>query len=85
MKKNYFKLLIVLPVFMISLMGYSQNIQISIVNAEVTGTDPYYYEADVVIQTIDGQPDFKLGAGQMYFNYNSIAFGEKIVEVLGNL
>lgn len=61
---------------MMCLFGHSQNIQLSIINAQNTsdGTNDYY-EADVVIQTIGGQPDFKLGSGQLYFNYNTDAFG----------
>ena len=57
-------------------IGYTQNIKISLVNAQNSndgGID--YYEADIMIQTIDGQADFKLGSGQLYFNYNTDAFG----------
>lgn len=79
LKKNYIKLSIAISVLMICISGYSQNLKISIVNAQNTSDGPNnYYEADIMIQTIDGQSDFKLGSGQVYFNYNTAAFGDNV-------
>ncbi len=76
MKNNYKQLRLLGLAILISFIGHSQNIKISLVNAENTSDGTFdYYEADVTIQTIDGQADFKLGSGQVYINYNSAAFG----------
>ena len=74
MKKNYFKLLVVLTSLIVS-SGYSQNILLTLENSQITsdGTNDYY-EADVIINTTDAS-SFKLGSGQLYFNYNTAAFG----------
>ncbi|WP_143569894.1 hypothetical protein, partial [Tenacibaculum agarivorans] len=60
---------------------FSQNISFSFVNARNTndGTDDYY-EADIYIAS---DTDFILGSGQIYFNYNTAAFGEN-VDASGN-
>jgi hypothetical protein len=82
MKQNYIlslKSLITLNIFLFSLISYSQNIQITFANAQNTNDGANdYYEADIMIQTIGGQADFKLGSGQLYFNYNTAAFGTSI-------
>ena len=79
MKQNYKQILVLIMAFMIGIIGYSQNIQISIANAQNTNDGANdYYEADITIQTIDGQADFKLGSGQLYFNYNTAAFGDDV-------
>lgn len=60
-------------------VGNTQNIKFTFENAENTNDGSNdFYEADIMIQTIDGQADFKLGSGQIYFNYNSLAFGENV-------
>lgn len=52
------------------------NITLSFANAQITndGSD-YYYEADILIASTE---DFYVGSGQVYFDYNTLAFGENI-------
>ncbi len=82
MTHNYIKItktIITAIVLLIGLVTYSQNIQFTFENATNTNDGSYdYYEADIMIQTIDGQADFKLGSGQIYFNYNTAAFGTNV-------
>lgn len=54
----------------------AQDIEFTLANAEITndGMDDYF-EVDVYISS---SSDFKLGSGQIYFNYNTLAFGENI-------
>ena len=60
----------------ISLSLNAQNIEFTFDNAQITNDGTFdYYEVDVLIATVDGQADFKLGKGQVYINYNSAAFG----------
>lgn len=76
MKHNYNKSIIaVLFIFIVTSLS-AQNIQFTFENTQNTndGTDDYL-EADIMIQTVDGMADFLLGSGQMYFNYNTAAFG----------
>ena len=74
MKNNYLtyvKSFTTLAFILIGLISFSQNIQFTFANAQNTNDGANdYYEVDVMIQTIDGQSDFKLGSGQIYFNYN---------------
>ncbi|CAL2111261.1 conserved protein of unknown function precursor containing a type A C-terminal secretion signal [Tenacibaculum sp. 190130A14a] len=67
-------LLIVLTLF--STITFAQNISFTFVNARNTndGTDDFY-EADIYIAS---DTDFKLGSGQVYFTYNTAAFGSNI-------
>lgn len=82
MKKNYtnkLQLLILSMALLIGTLSYSQNIELSFLNTTNTndGADDFY-ETDVMIKTIAGQPDFKLGSGQLYIDYNTAAFGMNI-------
>ncbi len=82
MKNNYRSVVlsvIVLVTMLLSTNFFSQTIQFTFDNAQNTndGSDDYY-EADIMVQTIDGMGDFILGSVQMYFNYNTAAFGELI-------
>ncbi len=72
MKKIQLLLLLVL----VSIPIYSQNISFTFVNARNTndGTDDFY-EADIYIAS---DTDFIIGSGQIYFNYNTAAFGENV-------
>jgi hypothetical protein len=83
MKNNYsnrIKDLATTLILLIGLVATSQNIQFTFENAQNTNDGSFnYYEADVMIQTISGLADFKLGSGQLYFNYNTNAFGSNIV------
>ncbi|MDX1702358.1 MAG: T9SS type A sorting domain-containing protein, partial [Melioribacteraceae bacterium] len=64
---------------MITLSLSAQNIEFTFANAETTNDGANdFYEVDVMIATVDGQADFKLGKGQIYINYNSAAFGTNI-------
>lgn len=70
--------LIAIVVFLMTTIGYSQGLKFTFSNAVNTndGTNDYY-EADIMIET-DGVADFKLGSGQIYFNYNVDAFGPNV-------
>lgn len=72
-----------LALLLISAFGYTQDpmILFSFDNPNITndGVDDYY-EIDVMIETTNTVPvSFKLGSGQLYFNYNTAAFGSNIV------
>lgn len=55
------------------------EVEFSFSNAANTNdsTDDFY-EVDVMISTYNASPDFKLGSGQLYFNYNTAAFGTNV-------
>ncbi len=62
-----------------SLSLNAQNIEFTFANAQTTNDGSNdFYEADVMIATVDGLADFKLGIGQVYINYNPAAFGNNI-------
>ena len=71
MKKILFLILISL-----GSLTFAQNISFTFVNPRNTtdGADTYY-EADIYISS---DSDFKVGSGQIYFNYNTEAFGENV-------
>lgn len=82
MKNNYTeytKKLITALVLLVGLSTYSQDIHFTFANAMKTnaGVDNYY-EVDVMIQTINATGSFKLGSGQLYFDYNTAAFGTNV-------
>jgi hypothetical protein len=82
MKKNYTENLKKIGVALVLLAGqatYSQDINFTFANAMKTnvGVDNYY-EVDVMIQTINSTDSFKLGSGQLYFDYNTAAFGVNV-------
>lgn len=57
----------------------AQNIQFTFANAQTTNDGSNdFYEVDVMIATVDGLADFKLGVGQVYINYSTAAFGSNI-------
>ncbi len=83
MKQNYFKtksLLVIIMALIISGVSYSQDIHFTFANAQNTndGVDDFY-EVDVMIQTINSTGTFKLGSGQLYFTYNTAAFGTNVL------
>lgn len=55
------------------------NVQFSFANAQNTsdGTNGFF-EVDVMMQTLGENASFKLGDGQLFFRYNTAAFGEYI-------
>ena len=59
-----------------SAVTFAQNISFTFVNARNTndGTNDFY-EADIYIAS---DTDFILGSGQIYFNYNTAAFGDNV-------
>lgn len=65
-----------LILMIISLSLNAQNIEFTFANAQTTNDGVSdFYEVDVMIATVNGQADFKLGKGQVYINYNTAAFG----------
>ncbi|MEM1323687.1 MAG: T9SS type A sorting domain-containing protein [Bacteroidota bacterium] len=57
--------------------GQAQTVTFAFSNAEITNAGPFSsYEADVIISA---NTDFKLGSGQLYFDYNPLAFGSSVV------
>lgn len=57
----------------------AQDIEFTFENPQNTndGTNDYY-EVDVMIKTINNTSAFKLGSGQLYFTYNTAAFGDNV-------
>jgi hypothetical protein len=58
---------------------HNQNIEFTFENAQRTndGSDDFY-EVDVMVATVGNQEDFILGSGEVYINYNPLAFGNSI-------
>jgi hypothetical protein len=77
--KERIKIMIAVTSLFLGELVYAQDIHFTLANAEITndGTDDYF-EVDVMIQTINSTGSFKLGSGQLYFNYNTAAFGPNI-------
>ncbi len=69
------KLPLILLLF-ISTIVLGQDLNFTFVNAHNTNVGMLdYYEADIYISST---VDFKLGTGQLYFNYNTAAFGDNV-------
>ncbi len=70
------KKIAILLLLFLAAYTYAQDLTFTYVNARNTtdGVDDYY-EADIYIEATT---DFILGSGQVYFTYNSLAFGENI-------
>ena len=82
MKHNYIKTTkraVTFVVLLLGLVTYSQDIHFTFENAQNTndGVDDFY-DVDVMIQTINTTGTFKLGSGQLYFNYSTAAFGTNV-------
>ncbi|NQY06557.1 MAG: hypothetical protein HRT68_10330, partial [Flavobacteriaceae bacterium] len=78
MKQFYnMKNTLLLAMLFIGVSIQAQEINFYIENEQVTGAGPFYYEFDVMIEETSGVP-FKLGSGQLYFNYSSAVFGTNI-------
>lgn len=76
---NKMKQFITCVVLIMGLTMYSQeDISFSFENPQITndGADNFY-EVDVMMK-ITSSGSLKLGSGQLYFNYNTAAFGENI-------
>ena len=75
--KNFTKQLVLFFVTtFIGMASNAQNINFTFANAQKTNDGSNtYYEADVLISSTT---PFKLGSGQLYFNYNTAAFGTNV-------
>jgi hypothetical protein len=85
MKLNYritqkgFVALILLLFFMSEV--YSQDIHFTFANSKITNDGSNdFFETDVMIQTINSTGSFKLGSGQLYFTYNTLAFDDDVYD-----
>ena len=68
----------VLAILLVTI-GYSQEVHFTFENSQNTNDGANdFYEVDVMIQTINTSGTFKLGSGQLYFNYNTDAFGPSV-------
>ncbi len=63
-----------------AMIGQNLNFTFENVNNTFDGTD-WWYNADIYIATTGGLADFRLGSGQIYFNYNTAAFGTNVYDV----
>ncbi|MFD1005660.1 hypothetical protein, partial [Winogradskyella aquimaris] len=73
------KLLLLSIILTSCLFVRAQDIHFTFDNAEMTNDGVNdFYEVDVLIQTLNGTGSFKLGSGQLYFNYNTVSFGENV-------
>ena len=82
MRTNFIKSmkkLITIIVLITGLVTYSQDIHFTFGNAQNTNDGSNdYYEVDIMLQTINATGSFKLGSGQLYFNYSTAAFGTNV-------
>ncbi|TXD51035.1 T9SS type A sorting domain-containing protein [Polaribacter sp. IC066] len=82
MQNNYsrkFKSILLFMSLLVGLTSYAQDIHFTFANAQNTNSDGNaYYEVDVMMQTINTTGSFKLGSGQLYFTYNTAAFGTNV-------
>ncbi|WP_422107544.1 T9SS type A sorting domain-containing protein [Winogradskyella sp.] len=79
MKTNLFTVVLIL--FSIS-VPYAQDIALTFANAQITNDGiSDFYEADILISSTS---DFYVGSGQLYLDYNTLAFGSNI-SANGNL
>ncbi len=59
-----------------------ENLALTFANSAITNSGGMdYYEVDVIATRTAMSPDFKLGGGQFYLNYNPAAFGMNIGDV----
>lgn len=84
MKNNYTILMKKIATLFVLLCAFSanaQDIEFTFENPENTNDGSFdYYEVDVMIATINASGSFKLGSGQLYFNYNTTAFGLSVFD-----
>ena len=63
-------------ILLLSQSVIAQDVSFTFANpTNTTSSGKTYYEVDVMISTTT---DFKLGSGQLYFNYNTAAFGDNV-------
>ena len=71
--------LMLVTVLLVVTISNAQDIHFTFANAQNTNDGSNdFYEVDVMIQTINTTGSFKLGSGQLYFTYNTSAFGENV-------
>ena len=76
--KHIYKSIYILT-FLFSVLVNSQSVKFTFANSQIiTEGVNEYYEVDVFIQTDGSTSDFKLGSGQLFFNYNTAAFGPNV-------
>lgn len=63
--------------FLFSSTLFATGITFTFANEEITGTSPKYYEFDVMAQA--SASGTRIGGSQVYINYNTAAFGTRIV------
>lgn len=83
MKLNYRKTQksLIAVILLICFMStvYSQDIHFTFANSTITNDGSNdFFETDVMIQTINSTGSFKLGSGQLYFTYNTLAFDDDV-------
>lgn len=80
MKNNYTTIKLILSLLILcTAVVKAQSVKLTFANAENTNDGANdYYEADIMIETTGGMADFKVGSGQIYFNFNTAAFGENV-------
>lgn len=70
------KKLTLITLLLLSFCAFSQNVSYTFVNARNTNDGVNdFYEADIYVVS---DTDFSLGSGQIYYNYNTAAFGENV-------
>ncbi|NCP51030.1 MAG: T9SS type A sorting domain-containing protein [Flavobacteriales bacterium] len=73
------RLMLIAVLFAVSIMS-AQDIHFTFANTQNTNDGVNdFFETDVMIQTINSTGSFKLGSGQLYFTYNTAAFGENVL------
>ena len=84
MKNNYSLLMKKIASLFVILCAFSinaQDIEFTFENPQNTNEGGFdYYEVDVMIATVNASGSFKLGSGQLYFNYNTAAFGLSVFD-----
>ena len=77
--KNRLILLTMLLVAVVTVQAQNENLALTFDNAAITNdgmTD--FYEVDLMVTKQAASPDFKLGNGLVYIDYNTAAFGTSI-------
>lgn len=79
LNKLFNKLMLTITLSFGFFLSHAQDIHFTFENSQNTndGTNDYF-ETDVMIQSINTSGSFKLGSGQLYFTYNTLAFGENV-------
>jgi hypothetical protein len=80
--KKIITTLVLLLITVVSTQAQQENLALTFANAAITNDGVNdYYEVDVMVMRTATSPDFKLGDGQFYVDYNPAAFGNNIDDV----